>query len=523
MMTAVGGGVGVACEDGVNLSVRGSSATNSSAMESAGRFDTGKPGRAAMSRESRAVASSRDNRARPMASSQGSTPDCASAEITVSGCPCRPSPIEANKNGSNSRPMPGASAACVMPSTHSVWRRSWKELARLPESSAREEETNRLPGALRLDSETTRFIVIWATKSLVLSALLRIDRDLDRHAQKAVGGPDETSDHRHDLTDVASDPDRNEVEAADASVCGIEADPTRARHEDLGPGVGRTRVGGSKQSLIGIEEIAGYDSDAEAERTGRLGEENREITARSPAPFQRLNGRLRSLVVSGLVADRLRYASVEVLEQRERVRPRAAHETARPGPQTSLGIHILVIRQRAQVRPFVVGISKRIVDRGRRDIEDRPRRCVQFELGYCLNGQRVRQDGKDDGRHGIAEHILRPRQRARRRHRDLARNQRQIAAFARTKPETMRAQAHGEPIAVGRAVSDSNCDHAFLPGRGNFRAVRSRSTSTQPNMNLMIASIVEQRHAERTFLDLRAIDGGKHDAPVDAAWILHVN
>ena len=150
MMTAVGG-VGVACEDGVNLSVRGSSATNSSAMESAGRFDTGKPGRAAMSRESRAVASSRDNRARPMASSQGSTPDCASAEITVSGCPCRPSPIEANKNGSNSRPMPGASAACVMPSTHSVWRRSWKELARLPESSARDEETNRLPGALRLE------------------------------------------------------------------------------------------------------------------------------------------------------------------------------------------------------------------------------------------------------------------------------------------------------------------------------------------------------------------------------------
>src|SRR5271163_4404146 len=116
--------------------------------------------------------------------------------------------------------------------------------------------------------------------------------------------------------------------------CGIEADPTRARHEDLGPGVGRTRVGGSKQSLIGIEEMAGYDSDAEAERTGRLGEENREITARSPAPFQRLNGRLRSLVVSGLVADRLRYASVEVLEQRERVRPRAADETARPGPQT---------------------------------------------------------------------------------------------------------------------------------------------------------------------------------------------
>src|SRR5271168_355519 len=213
MTRAFGGAAGLACEDGAVQSVRGRSATNSSAIESTGRFDAGGLGRAAMSRESRSAASSRDNRARPMASSQGSTPDCASAEITVSGCPCRPSPIEANKNGSNSRPMPGASAACVMPSTHSAWRRSWKELARLPESSAREEQTNRLPGALRLDSETTRFIVIWATKSLVLSALLRIDRDLDRHAQKAVGGPGETSDHRHDLTDVASDPDRNEVEA----------------------------------------------------------------------------------------------------------------------------------------------------------------------------------------------------------------------------------------------------------------------------------------------------------------------
>lgn len=47
------------------------------------------------------------------------------------------------------------------------------------------------------------------------------DRDLDRHRLK--GGrrwADEAADDRHDLTDVASDPDRDEIKSADPRFVG---------------------------------------------------------------------------------------------------------------------------------------------------------------------------------------------------------------------------------------------------------------------------------------------------------------
>jgi hypothetical protein len=74
------------------------------------------------------------------------------------------------------------------------------------------------------------------------------------------------------------------------------------------------------------------------------------------------------------------------------------------------------------------------------------------------------------------------------------------------------------PIAVDRAVSDSNSDHSCQTA--NFGDIRS--SSTQTNMDLMIAA-VEQGHAQWTFVDFRAVGAGMDDAAVDAAWILHVN
>jgi hypothetical protein len=102
---------GVACGGGANLSDLGRSATSSPAMASNRRPKAGSPGNAAISRESRAVAKSPDICARSIASCHGSRPDRPSAEITLSNCPCRSSPMDAKRNGSNSRPMRGANAA----------------------------------------------------------------------------------------------------------------------------------------------------------------------------------------------------------------------------------------------------------------------------------------------------------------------------------------------------------------------------------------------------------------------------
>jgi hypothetical protein len=112
---------GAVCGDAVlggqiDLPVCGRSATSSPAMASTGRPDGGPPGKAAISPLSRAVAWPSVIRARPTASNQGSRSDRASSEMTLSNCPRRSSPTEANKNGSNSRPISGDSAAWVISS-----------------------------------------------------------------------------------------------------------------------------------------------------------------------------------------------------------------------------------------------------------------------------------------------------------------------------------------------------------------------------------------------------------------------
>ena len=112
------------CERSTNSFARGKSATKSLAIASSGRAAMGSSCRATIIAVSRAFAFFLDIRARASASCQGSTSDRASAERTLNGCPCRSSPIEAKRNESNSRPIKGAGAACLISSIHSLPGRS---------------------------------------------------------------------------------------------------------------------------------------------------------------------------------------------------------------------------------------------------------------------------------------------------------------------------------------------------------------------------------------------------------------
>ena len=65
------------------------------------------------------------------------------------------------------------------------------------------------------------------------------DADLYCHTEKGIGCADEAPGDGHGLADVPDDRDRDQVGATDTAVRGVECDPARSRHEDLGPGVGR--------------------------------------------------------------------------------------------------------------------------------------------------------------------------------------------------------------------------------------------------------------------------------------------
>jgi len=79
--------------------------------------------------------------------------------------------------------------------------------------------------------------------------LLR-DRDLDGHSQQRVHRPDKASCYRHHLSNIPRDRDGNQIWASDAPIRGIEANPPCARHIDLRPRVGRTRVCGPEVELV---------------------------------------------------------------------------------------------------------------------------------------------------------------------------------------------------------------------------------------------------------------------------------
>src|SRR5512134_2080564 len=152
------------------------------------------------------------------------------------------------------------------------------------------------------------------------------DANFHRHAHKCVCHPHETDRNRHDLCDVASDGDGDQVEATNAAVGRIEGDPAGAGHVNLCPGMSRAGTGRSHDAAAWIEKITGDNSRAEPEAACRFRKENSEVPAGSPSTVQGPERRLRALIVTALIRYPSRDPSAKVLQQRKRVGRVAAYD-----------------------------------------------------------------------------------------------------------------------------------------------------------------------------------------------------
>lgn len=189
------------------------------------------------------------------------------------------------------------------------------------------------------------------------------DANFHRHAHECVCHPHETARNRHDLCDVASDGDGDQVEAANVAVGRIEGDPASAGHVNLRPGMSRAGTGRSHDAFAWIEKITGDNSHAEPEAACRFRKENSEVPAGSPSTVQGLERRLSALIVTALIRYPYRDTSAEVLQQRKRVGRVAAYEPLSPVAQLSGRIRILLRRKRPKVGPLLIGVSERLGDR----------------------------------------------------------------------------------------------------------------------------------------------------------------
>lgn len=58
------------------------------------------------------------------------------------------------------------------------------------------------------------------------------------HPVNGAGATDEAAGDWDPLPDIARDRDRDQIEAAEATICRVECDPAGSRYEDLRPRVG---------------------------------------------------------------------------------------------------------------------------------------------------------------------------------------------------------------------------------------------------------------------------------------------
>ena len=277
--------------------------------------------------------------------------------------------------------------------------------------------------------------------------------------------------------DVAHDGDRDQVCAADAAVRRIEGDPARPRHIDLCPGVGRAGADSSEASRTGILEIPRDDPCPEPQAARSVGEEHRKVPARPPAATERLERRLRPLLLTVLVQDRVGDGRTEILQQGQCVRRGPAHDTAHPCGKSSVRVLILLDRQRSEIGPFVGGILEGVDDGGGGDIEDRPGCGVELDLCDALDHQHVMH--RLEGRRGdsISPDVMRPGHLRWGRHHQLELDQPQVPAFARTQHQAVRAEGDRLAVAICRTVVDPETNHTQ-----SFGAVRSRRAGRSGNV-----------------------------------------
>ena len=164
-----------------------------------------------------------------------------------------------------------------------------------------------------------------------------------------VGFADEASGDRDGLPYVPGDRDRDQVCAADAAVRRIEGDPVCPRHIDLRPGMGRAGADSSEAGRTGVLEIPRDDPCPEPQAARSVGEEHRKVPARPPAAIERLEGRLRPLLLTVLVQDRIGDGRTEILQQGQRVGRRHAHDAAHPCGKSPVRVLILLDRQRSEI------------------------------------------------------------------------------------------------------------------------------------------------------------------------------
>jgi hypothetical protein len=117
-----------------------------------------------------------------------------------------------------------------------------------------------------------------------------------------------------------------------------------------------------------------------------------------------------------------------------------------------MGIGILPFQQAAKVDAIVGGIDEWIARRVRRDLERRPLGGVGFQYEIALDAQlgrrlRERRDGDR-----IAENIMHPANRRRRRECQIGFNQAKIVAIARAQHQSMIAEHDGTIVAINRGV-----------------------------------------------------------------------
>ncbi len=281
------------------------------------------------------------------------------------------------------------------------------------------------------------------------------------------------------MVNIATDCDWNQVLRPDASVRWIKGDPSSSGDKYFNPSMGRPRICRPKEAVLRIGQIAGHDPGTESKNARSFGEQDREIAARAPSPVECLNRRLGSFCVAALVGYLREYASADVFQKRQGV-GRAGHDKAfDPSGKAAIEVAVLRNSQRTQIRPFVGGVHKRVIDGRVSYGKDRPGWRVQFHAGAAFDHQMICLAVKDGGGDGVAGHIMRPSYVRHRRNGQRVREQSQFPCFPGTQHQPVRPERDPVTVSVGCGVSDVETGQKWCSStvRGRRHARRWRSAA----------------------------------------------
>ena len=226
--------------------------------------------------------------------------------------------------------------------------------------------------------------------------------------------------------------------------------------------MGRSRARRPGEVSGGIEEVARDQAGPQSEAPCRLGEHRREVAARSASVMKRLRRRPRALLVACLIGEVRRDAGADVLQEGQGVGRPSAHEPLDPPGETTVHVGVDRLRQGPEVGPLVVRVEERVVDRVRRDREDRPERGTGFENRPALHDHPIRRGPKHGLRDRVSHYVLGPCEFGRGRRVDLVRDELVLAGLPRPQDQLLDAQHHRAAIDVGGPVERAHRLHRGL-------------------------------------------------------------